>query len=218
MQTDYEDDETDPYEPEDLESIISALKSGIAFQHLHDLELCSYDIDDADLSRLLSALGGAICSSHMISLVLGDSSLCSVSMATFAELLDKNAFPKLQSLELKLRCIDERGPELLVQGLLAPACLTRLTQFKMCYYHMGDKEIAALANVIRAGRFDELESLFLYWGRGVTNTGLRELASVIDTHGLPMLRTFEVSTLSSLWGRPSQTRARASGRWHLLLS
>ncbi len=48
---------------------------------------------------------------------------------------------------------------------------------------MGDKGLAALASVIRAGRLEELEELYLYDNPAVTDEGVTSLAGAIQGAG-----------------------------------
>lgn len=80
-------------------------------------------------------------------------------MATVSALLVPNAFPKLQGLELEGSSdIKNEGVELLVQGLLASACQTRLTNLDLRDVGMGDIGMVALSSLVCTGRFSDLKN------------------------------------------------------------
>ena len=184
--------------PEDL---ISAFNRGVAFQRLHVFHLWNCDIDDADWSHLLGALGGAACAPHLTSLALAKS-LRPVSMAIFSDLLGENAFPMLTTLNICFNPIGDAGLEFLVQGLLMPACQTRLKKLDLFHVKIGDKGMAALASTVRAGRFKRMESCLLFHrNANVTDEGVCALAQAVEdtgTHGLSMLQRLEARVLQSV--------------------
>lgn len=129
-------------------------------------------------------------------------SLRPVFMATFSALLGENTFPTLESLDLrKSPDIGDCGLELLVQALLKPACQTCLKELNLYDVNMGDKVMAAMASVARAGRFERLENFLFYGNADVTDEGVCALAQAMEdtgTYGLPMLRNLDARALQSL--------------------
>lgn len=174
----------------DFEPVIVDLNRGVAFQRLQHLSLCThehpicrspYEIEDAGWDRVLNALGGAACSLHLKSFDLIYSSLSPASMATFSNLLAQNSFPKLQVLKLYGSFgIKDEGIEYLVQGLLAPACQTRLTTLSLWSVGMGDKGVIALSSLFPAGRFEQLEMMSLECNSDVTEQGVCVLEQAVQ--------------------------------------
>jgi hypothetical protein len=113
-------------------------------------------------------------------------------MAILSSLLGQNTFPKLQKL-----CFlyNPYGGDdyftALTRGLLA-ASHTRLTSLIVQSCSAGDEGMAALAGLVRAGRFERLERIDL--SLDVTDSGVCLLAQAIQDageHGLPMLSNFK---------------------------
>lgn len=183
----------------DLEPIILALNRGMAFRQLQALSLTSYHIENAAAwDRMQLALAGAACALRLTSLELSFTSFSLKNMSTLSTLLSENTFPRLQTLELTDNALGDQGVEILVQGLLAPACGTRLTKLNLSQFEFGDQGMSALARVVREGRFERLEDIDLSYNLDVTNQGVRVLARAVQDagdRGLPMLLQFTASWL-----------------------
>lgn len=112
-------------------------------------------------------------------------------MSTFSVLLGQNAFPTLQSLRVSYNhLIGDQGVELLVEGLLAPACRTRLKVLGLRSVEMDDKGMAALASAVREGRFERLGNIDIRGNKRVRMQGLCALARAVQAskmHGLHRL-------------------------------
>jgi hypothetical protein len=121
---------------------------------------------------------------HLISLELIEKNLSPANMATFSTLFGRNAFPTLQSLCASYNhLIGDQGVELLVEGLLAPACRTRLKALDLNSVGMGDNGMAALASAVSEGRFERLEALPLVGNSGMTDRGVCALARAVRASG-----------------------------------
>ncbi len=83
------------------------------------------------------------------------------------------------------------------EGLLA-ASRTRLTYLHLHAVRIGNGGLAALAGVIRAGRFERLDKMVIGYNAAVTDEGLFALARAIKAagpRGLPLLSHFVASGL-----------------------
>lgn len=158
----------------DFEPIILALNGGVAFRNLQASD--AWD-------RMLFALAGAPCALQFTTLELAYTSLSLANLSTLSTLLSENTFPMLQDLKLTSTPLGDRGVEILVQGLLTPACGTRLTKLNLSKFEFGDQGMAALARVIREGRFELLEDIDLSHNLNVTDQGMRILARAVQDAG-----------------------------------
>ena len=205
-----------PGEPEsipgrlaDLEPFISALNRGVAFQHLQYLELSCVELEVDEWVRLLTTLAGAHCASQLTHLVLMRCNLCPITMATFSDLLGKDTLPMLRVLcLLHNTAIGDNGVEVLAKGLLAASRIL-LTELDLEDVGMDDKGPAALASVVRAGRFDRLGRLFLGCNAAVTDEGVSLLAQAVEERGLPILSKFRADYLQLVTGAGVRALAHA---------
>lgn len=84
----------------------------------------------------------------------------------------------------------DEGVIALAQGL-ANEAHTRLTDLGLCNVKMGNAGMAALAGVLRTGRFDRLEQIDLSTDDDdVTDDGVCVFAEAVNERGLPMLKDF----------------------------
>lgn len=144
---------------------------------------------------MLNALAGAHCALRLKNFDLVDSSFGPASMATFSALLSKDVFPELESWKIYSTPIQDNGVALLVQGLIAATCQTRLTKLTLFDIKMSDRGITALASMIRTKHFERLHQIVVREQPAVTDEGVRALARAVQAfgeEGLPMLATFSI--------------------------
>lgn len=174
---------------DDIRSLVEASNSGAALRQLNDLRL-GVRARPEDWDLVLNTLAGASCASQLTS--FGCEDLPLTTMAILSSLLGQNTFPKLQ--ELCFLYNPDYGDDYfnaLAQGLLA-ASHTRLTSLIVHSCSVGDEGMAALAGLVRAGRFKRLENIGLTLD--ATDSGVCLLAQAIQDageHGLPMLSNFK---------------------------
>lgn len=104
-------------------------------------------------------------------------------MAVFSASLGENIFPMLTTLNISGNPIGDAGLQFLVQGLLMPACQTRLKSLNLCFAKMGDEGMTGLASLVGAGRFDLLIDFTLGWNADVTDEGVCTLAQAVEDTG-----------------------------------
>ncbi len=95
---------------------------------------------------------------------------------------------------------EDDGVAVLAQGLLA-APRTSLTNLNLEYLGMGKRGMASLANVIRVGHVDRLETLCLSRNDGVGDDGFCALARAVEEsgeRGVPILSIFGATSILSV--------------------
>lgn len=147
---------------------------------------------EAEWDLLLGTLAGAVCASHLTFLGIVSTELCPASMGSLSTLLTQDKLPLLRTLSLRYTEIGDDGVAVLAEKLLA-APPTSLKEFCLENVGMGDRGLAALASMIRMGRFEGLESLKLSYNEDVTDEGICVLAQAVEDtgkRGLAMLSKF----------------------------
>ncbi len=186
-----------------IEHLASALDRGTAFQQLKQLRWQDLDLAVSEWSLLLGALAKAPCASQLTIIDFSRSNLRPESMATFSDLVAMDRFPMLEILNVSNnQGIGDDGVCALVEALLT-APHTRLMSLNARLLGMSDKGMAALARVVRAGRFERLEYISLGNNEAVTDRGVCEFARAVEAagrHGLPLMTRFWASTLQHLTG------------------
>ena len=140
-----------------LEPVILAVNRRVTLQRLQHVCLSPYRLEDAGWDSLLRALA---CAPHLTSLQLFRTNLSPASMSTFSALLSQNAFALLQSQNLSdKRSLGDKGVALLVEGLVAPACWTRLTLLDLYSVGMGDVGMGTFSALLSQNASALLQSL-----------------------------------------------------------
>ncbi len=177
-----------------LENVITALHGSVAFQNLREISLEGRN-NALPWIRVLDALAGSTCATQLTLLEIRSDTFDGASVESLSAHLGKDAFPNLLSLKFESRDYSVDHFDILAQGLLASS-RTRLTQLDVSEFVMGDKGMAALGNVIGAGRFDGLESLrirdAMKWS-DETALGLARALDHAGERGMPVLTDFSVS-------------------------
>lgn len=62
---------------------------------------------------------------------------------------------------------------------------------------MGDEGVAALASVVRQGRFEQLEYFDISENGSITDQGIKVLMQAIEARGLPKLKTLKLQGLNT---------------------
>lgn len=120
------------------------------------------------------------CAPQLISLLLRACNLCPASVAALSGLLGEDHSPLLRCLALGDNPgIGDDGVAVLARGLLA-APRTRLVALDLHAVGKGDRGVAALTDVIRAGRLDQLMYLALGGNDAVTDRGVSMLAQAVE--------------------------------------
>ncbi len=82
-----------------LEPFIEALRRGVAFQRLQELELWDITLADDEWELLLGALAGAACESQLTSMTVMCNQWPPQALATLSSMLGADKFPMLQALD-----------------------------------------------------------------------------------------------------------------------
>ncbi len=121
--------------------------------------------------------------------------------------------------DLSVRLAMNAGPTTMAHvqiAVLAQALLvaprTRLTHLTLLHVGLNDGGFAALAHLVREGRFEQLEEMGIYNGELVTDQGLHAMAEAVQDAGarglLPMLSKVSLWDLEGV--TPAQEHALAS--------
>jgi hypothetical protein len=125
-------------------------------------------------------------------------------MSTFSALLSQNAFAMLQSLNTSHnRSLGDKGVALLVEGLLVPACCTRLTLLNLNDVGMGDVGMAAFSALFTRNSLAMLQSLKLPHNCSLEEQRCR--MGYMNYCGLRSIRCLLVNRISSSWHMCSWT-------------
>lgn len=123
---------------------------------------------------------------------------------------EKDAFSMLEGLQfLECQPADDIAVAL-GQGLHA-ASRTRLRELTLWDGNLGDRGMAALAGLVRVGRFERLKTLDLSFN-DMTDKGMRLLAFAVEEsgkRGLPMLLEFKVTGLGKVTSEGREALASA---------
>lgn len=145
----------------------------------------------------MDALGRSGCAKRLVKLEIGRCHVGTGGVRMLAGHLSLGAFPALKELHLYASPgITEVGIVALAEGLLkAPE--SSLTSLHLKDVGMGDESIAAVAFLIRQGRFEQLEKLDLSRNGGITDHGILVLAQAIETRGLLQLAALNLEELDT---------------------
>ena len=198
------DDDGDEGAPQAMElPLISALTRGVAFQRLQKLALREDVCQVADWDGLLGALAGAQCATQLTSLELPHSCWRAAPMATFAELMSQDVFPLLRRLVIMSSSLyyhsgtEDAQVAVLARGL-QEASRIRLKELHLNSIGVGDAGMAALAGVLHAGHFEQLENISISGNNNVSDKGVCLWARAAQDTGLPMLSEFHAKLLSKV--------------------
>jgi len=188
--------------PSLVQSVLSALRGGVAFQCLREFGLEYRHIQIIDLDALLDALADAACAFHLECLKLYGCQIDSQSIGKLAEHLAQDKFPALKHLNVGMSfTIADAGIVALCNGLLSAPC-TRLASLDLSGTLMDHLGMATLGDVIRARRLTRLETLQLTHNVNMTDKSVFILAGAIQQtmNALPRLRTMMMSGLRKVTG------------------
>lgn len=189
----------DPAPFRDLEPVCLALERYTALYHLRKLDLCLFQISTTEWERLLAALAGAPCAPQLTYLGFTKMGMTHKSMSTLSMLLAKDTFPKLEALSPFSNIdIGDAGVVSLSLGLLEPP-QTRLKELRLSEVGMGDGGMAAIANIIRAGRFEGSEGPVVGWNTNMTNEGMCAFVLVVQAGGKHTFKA-DIFTVASIAG------------------
>ena len=191
--------EDDFVDLEEIRSLVSALKDGVALQRLQKLEAPDLHMDPDEWGVFLGALAGAPCAAHLTSLDLRGADLSEEDSCTcLSDFLGQDRWPLLKELTLSDTYIDDDGAAIVAKGLMA-ASIMRLTHLHVDEASvLGDGWVEAVAGLVGAGRFERLEVLSINVTEDTTDEGACALAHAIKDageHGLPLLSRFEATEL-----------------------
>ncbi len=113
----------------------------------------------------MAAIAAAPCAEKLTKLAFENCNFNSAPMITLSGLLGQDRLPSLRS--VASGDLEDHGVAAFAQGLLA-APRTRLSHVDLSGVRMGDESMAALASVVRAGRFDRLETIDVSYHDAVT--------------------------------------------------
>lgn len=193
-----------------LQPLIEALNRGVAFQKLQKLDLRNVKLTEEEWELLLGALAGAACASQLATLAFSRTEWPPHALATFSSMLGQDAFPLLLRLDCWNCQADDDIVVALAEGLQA-AYDTRLLYLSLHHARLGDRGMAALAGVVRSGRFERLKTIDITHNV-MTDEGMHLLAQAVEEsgeYGLPMLLEFQAMGLRRVTsaGRQALTSA-----------
>lgn len=159
---------------------------------MHD---CS--VGDWDSSDFMDALRKSGCATGLVKIEFGHCQLGTGGVRILASYITRGAFPALNDLSLyNDLTVTEAGVLALAEGSLS-APQTCLTSLNIWGEGMGKESVAAVASLIRQGRFEQLAYLNTSENGGISDQGVMVLAQAIEARGLPKLDMLELQGLDT---------------------
>jgi hypothetical protein len=180
-----------------IQSLLSALSRGVAFQCLHEFCLEGLYLTGADSATLFQALSRAGFAPQLELLKLEGCNIGHQGIEMLATLLGQDMFPALKDLSVaENKDLADAGVVALTNALLS-ATRTRLVSLNLSDVQMDLVGMNALEAVILGGAFGELEILNLSSNESLSDQAVLVLAGAVHraTIGLPNLRELDLNEL-----------------------